>query len=248
MNLYALTVAKNEANRYLEPMLRNLMNVVDAHFIYDDQSTDATREIALGLGCDVIVRPDGVPSFEECEGLFRQNAWWAFERTIQPEFGDYVLVIDADEFLAVHPTTVMYGQYQFNLNGVMRGRPINLNIPEVFGFDEDQTPLVRVDRLWGTIHAPRLFPYRQGGTWPETHYGVVAVPHYVMGQSWDTTEELALIHFGYANSDDWQKKYDRYLGGGGHSNDHVNSILAPNKTLVRLEGYQARIEWKALAL
>ena len=239
MKIFALTVGRNEEHRYLRPMIDNLYGVVDGHFFFDDCSTDGTRDIAWGFGCVVQERSPFICSFAENEGIFRGAAWMAFEHYMHPQLGDWVLVIDCDEFLAAKKT--------IRLDSMIGARQaVCLNIPEVFGFDEDGTPLVRVDRLWGTIHAPLFFAYQPGGDYPQDHFGVPAVPTYVMGEGWDTTDDFALIHFGYANSADHQMKYDRYVGHAGHSNQHVESILAPDKQLIRLEDFKARVKWPRL--
>lgn len=238
MRLFALTVGRNEQDRYLESMLRHTAWIVDGHFFYDDQSTDETAAIAERAGCRVKVRPEGEVSFAQNEGVFRGAAWAAFEETVQPQDGDWVIVIDCDEFI------VSYGDHATDsrlvrsalesLTDFVSDIAVNIDIPEVFGFDHDGRPLIRVDRLWGTIHAPRLFRYRPGGAFATGVVGVPAVPNYVMGGSWYSTDALQIMHYGYANPHDRAVKYDRYSGQGGHSNAHVESILSDSE-LVRWE-------------
>jgi hypothetical protein len=112
---------------------------------------------------------------------------------------------------------------------------IDLRIPEVFGFDENLTPLIRVDQLWATIHAPRLFAYQPGGQYATGVVGVPAVPSYVMGSPWDSTDEIVIMHYGYADPKDQLLKHMRYSGRGGHSSAHVESII-DDKVLEEWDG------------
>ena len=244
LRIFGLTVGRNEADRYLIPMLRHMGEVLDRHFFYDDQSTDRTPYIVAEYSHAILERrPNGVPSFVENEGAFRGAAWEAFEWHMQPEPGDYVLVIDCDEVL-VSTRLVDFNILKYGVAACTRqrlkyvidqaiNRPINLNIPEVFGFDAEGYPLIRTDRLWNTIHAPRLFPYRPSGHYfiGAKGFGVPAVPNYVMAGGWYSTDDLALMHYGYAREEDQKLKFERYSGQLGHSNAHVESIAAADKTL-----------------
>jgi hypothetical protein len=230
MKIFGLTVGRNEADRYLMPMLLHMTDVVDSHFFYDDRSDDDTAAVATWGGCCVTVRPEELQSFVQDEGDFRNQAWQAFEKAMNPDPGDWVLVIDCDEVL-VH--TVPGG----DVGEVLRQeilwsdkKAIDLMIPEVFGLTAKGFPLVRTDGLWGTIHAPRLFRYQSDGQYFLGDFGVPAVPTYVMGASWGQTERLALMHYGYADDRDKVAKHERYANGGGHNDRHVKSILGPYTT------------------
>lgn len=249
MKLFALTVGRNERYRYLSPMLAYMKNIIDEHFFYDDQSDDGTEKLAEAAGCKVVVRPDDVSPFSQDEGLFRGAAWAAFEKTMDPQLGDWVLVIDCDEVLiscnSVDPVEVKHTIDCFI--SLSEGRSIMLMIPEIFGFDDDGVPLHRVDRLWPTIHAPRLFPYHQDGHYTAGEVGVPAVPSYVMHtDQWVAAGEVTIMHYGYSCEEDQKIKYQRYAGRIGHSNDHIESILAPDKELVRWTGpfVESMSKWK----
>lgn len=226
MRVLALTVGHNEEKRYLKKMLQHTHQYVDGHFFYDDRSTDRTASIAAEYARTVI-RPHDVSSFALNEGAFREAAWYQFEQRMVPEVGDWVLVIDCDEFLIVN------GPLKGLIADVLeRFVGIDLNIKEVFGRTEWDVPLVRIDRLWGTIHAPRLFRYQPNGSYAWGEVGVPAVPSYAQRGPWANTEDAFLAHYGYATQKDQETKYARYSGRGGHSNAHVQSILAPDKVLI----------------
>ena len=214
-------------------MLDHMSHVFDRHFFYDDQSTDDTLEIARLYCTDFARRYSDVPSFAENEGRFRGAAWNAFESQVRPEIGDWVLVIDCDEVMvtldSAHPSDVLDEMLMAaeNPSGC-----VTINIPEVFAFNKsDGRPLIRTDRLWGTIHAPRFFAYKPGGSYPSHGFGVPAVPSYVMSLLRGSAPNLSLMHYGYAEADDQVHKYLRYTGEHGHSNAHVESICASDKVL-----------------
>lgn len=227
--LYALTVGRNEQHRYLASMLAHTRAIVDAYFFFDDGSDDRTALIASEFDCLVAQRHPSVPSFEENEGAFRGAAWKLMEKAFAPEEGDWVLVVDCDEFLVAQtgaePAIVRH-QINADIGRAAGLGAIDLAIPEVFGFAVDDVPLVRKDRLWGTIHAPRLCRFQKGGAYPMLGYGVPAVPSYVMTRPWANSTSLALMHYGYARRSDQRSKYERYIGRTGHSNQHVESILS----------------------
>lgn len=236
MRLFALTVGRNERYRYLAPMLAHMKGIVDGHFFYDDQSDDGTEKLAKLADCRVVSRRNVHASFVQDEGRFREDAWFDFESEMDPELEDWVLVIDCDEFLVNRGETDVYKQVRWEISvaETAGATAIDLAIPEVFGLDDDGTPLIRTDRLWGTIHAPRLFKYRHYGTYYHGEFGVPAVPNYVMGgQPWASSTHLALMHYGYAREKDQLAKYERYSGRAGHGDAHVQSIISPDKELVR---------------
>ena len=238
MRILGLTVGRNEAGRYLQPMLEHHSQFLDDHFFYDDQSTDDTPLMAGECGAIVKRRSDDVPSFVENEGMFREAAWQEFEASLHPKHGNLVLVIDCDEVLIPHPSSypgaTIRGLLEATAGLFFHGYvAADLNIPEVFGFNDDGVPLIRKDALWGTIHAPRLFFYQSGASYYHGQFGTPAVPSYVMqNQSWYSQDALVLMHYGYAREKDRSVKYDRYAGHSGHSNNHVNSILSDQMELV----------------
>lgn len=229
MRVFGLTVGRNEADRYLETMLWHMHGIVDNHFFFDDRSDDETVSIAEEY-CVVEVRSALDPGFIFNEGAFRGLAWSAFEDAMHPEVGDWVLVIDCDEVLVSNRQYLgIANSHHESLRDAVRrsGRiAIDLAIPEVFGYDGNNYPLVRTDQLWGTIHAPRLFAYMPGGSYFHGSYGVPAVPNYVQKGPWDSTDLISLMHYGYADSRDQLAKYQRYRGNDGHSNRHVESIIS----------------------
>lgn len=251
MTIFGLTVGRNEEDRYLAPMLMHMAGVVDKHFFFDDDSTDGTATVAADWCAGVAVRSGhNVPSFVENEGAFRDGAWKVFEDYMHPQLGDWVLVIDCDEVLVVtyeHNTHLDLDhatRATLRLETAVAPTAIDLNIPEIWGFDQVGRPLQRVDKLWNTIHAPRLFRYQPEASYFHGDFGVPAVPQYVQAGQWGNTDALALMHYGYADKRDQQAKYARYIGKLGHSNNHVDSIMDTEQHLVPWEGpYVKEMSW-----
>ena len=240
MRLFCLTVGKNEAQRYLISMLGNACDVFDAVFFYDDLSTDDTFEIAQAYNCVAQRRPLDVPSFVENEGAFRWGAWSAFEDRCAPRVEDWVLILDCDEVVvgwASGDAKQLRKALEHAATVAVPNRAIDLRIVEVFGVHRTGTPIVRTDRLWGTIHAPRFFPYRPNASFALGRMGVPAVPSYAMMQPWTTTENLSILHYGYADPEDRVAKYQRYTAvANGHSSAHVESILSDDPTFELWDG------------
>lgn len=237
-NIYGLTVVKNEASRYLADSLRNTLRHAEGVLVYDDQSSDQTVEIAHGIpGTRVIVRKPNDPSFLDDEGLFRWNAWRALVDQFDPDEGDWIVVIDADEFI-IGRLRALVQQVNWNYTAIA------FHIPEVFGFDYDGAPLIRTDRLWATIHGARMVRFKVGAQFRSGagRLGVPNVPEHGLSRpQWYTQTDVFILHYGYARLEDQLIKYGRYSGRPGHADSHVQSIVLPDKTLVRWDGECPRL-------
>jgi glycosyltransferase involved in cell wall biosynthesis len=223
--IIALMVTKNEADRYLEPALDWLSQQVDQIFVYDDDSTDTTRDIAKNYGC-VTRRGRGNPSFLEHEGRFRTNALRSLESVMHPHDGDWIFIADADEFFVPH--------YEDLHDLIARCQPhheaVSINIHSVW----DQTDGIirlRYDGPWSTIVAPRLWKWRPHLSFADVPMGCRNEPVFFT-QAWGLWErELptgsAILHYGYASPADRMRRYKRYtaLADHGHSSEFIDSIV-----------------------
>lgn len=244
MRLYATVVMRNEADRYLASMLMNVNKIVDDIFVWDDQSTDKSWQIALDAGAMVSGRPDNVPSFLQNEGAYRQAAWDTFEACLQPDLDSWILAIDADECLVAADwcgqppggirETVNKAIQEAERQGCLS---VLIPVPEVFGFDDDGTPLIRVDGLWPTVAGTVLFKYLPRAKFRDKAMGCGREPEIVTTRYSQINFGLNLLHYGYAHEPDQALKHARYtaLVDHGHNNTHVNSIVG-RKTLKRWEG------------
>lgn len=230
MRVLALTVGRNEADRYLPTMLEHLSKIVDGHFFMDDQSTDNTVDIAT-YWCETMVRPDGVPSFLEHEGQFRQFAYDRFQERFNLTDGDWVLAIDCDELL-VSDTDTHGPDIRAKLDraiGLAGGmNAIVMPVPECFGFDDDGTPLCRTDGFWGGIKGTRLYRWQRGGVFADKRMGSGSEPTYAIQPPRSSNHGgVYIMHFGYADPADVRAKYERYNATEhGHNDKHIQSIIA----------------------
>lgn len=233
--LLGYMVARNEAGRYLDACLARAMGFLDGLTLYDDRSDDDTAWISRDHGVATMTRVVGEPSFLEHEGRFRAAAWDWFERVFKPTEGDWVLALDADEFLVSLGTDLraVVDDVTARAGDAMA---VVLKVPEVFdatlGLDLRYTaPMVRTDGAWGSIEGTRLFRYRPGGTFGPKAMGCGAEPTYVTAGAPRPAraDGLDLLHLGYMNAQDRVDKHRRYtsLVAHGHAHAHIDSIVTP---------------------
>lgn len=224
--IVAHVVCRNEAGRWLDATLGRLLGQFNGLVaVYDDQSTDATLDIAVASGCFATRRPDDVPAWAEHEGQCREAAYrWTID-LFDMKIGDVIVVVDADEALAGDPVTAiekLRGSYP-------NVAQFEVPIEETWKL-AGSTPMIRIDKQWGSITGRRvcvvtgeepLFPAvsRACGTAPITTH-----PKY-------HATEPRLWHLGYLRPEDRQAKHHRYTTGAwarrgrGHQRGHVASIL-----------------------
>lgn len=226
-------VVRNELHRYLPRTLDWLSREITSEIaVYDDQSDDGTWEFLESSGLAAVARRrDDVPSFQETESSVRRAAWEFMERAVQPQAGDWILALDADEFLVADQPGQLIEQINHAIEACLAEgfRAINLTVREVFGYD-GSTPLIRTDQYWDQIRACRLVQWDHGGQFLPVPEGGGSVPN--NWQNWRFyATGLSLLHYGYAREQDRQAKFDRYRTSpfGGHNPTHIASILRPGR-------------------
>lgn len=224
--LYVLIVTRNEEHRYLTQVLDYVGDIFNDVFVYDDQSTDHTADVA-SQSAWVAVRPDGVPSFMENESAFRQAAWdWMYELN-QMRVGDWVFCLDADEFLV--PAEGLSGDVRtillecVNQANNLGAQAVSFDVVEVF--DVNGGLHYRTDGYWGEIEAARLCRAPIAATFSSRTRGGGSLPEEVL-RSQTRAGFLKILHMGYASAEDRVAKYERYIGERGHSAKHIASILS----------------------
>lgn len=222
--LFGLMVTRNEADRYLQACLEWHAPLFDGLLVYDDQSDDATFHVVRHVGATYVRRPVGVPSFMEHEGHFRQDSLDQLVARFGLAAGDWVAVIDTDEFL-VGPD---------DLRGALRGairraeasgaKALTINRPELWSLSP---PAERVDGYWGGIVCTRVFRWEPGGRIRDAAMGCGAEPDYIATSRLYREGTIRLVHVGYVDPRDRQDKYERYtsLTDHGHNHGHIESIL-----------------------
>lgn len=234
--VHLMLVTKNEGSRYLPKFIEH-HNFFNNVFVYDDRSEDNTVELAKSQNWNVVVRQEDEPSFIEHEGKFRFNSWKHFEETMQPKEEDWILSIDADEFLITDTNLTIE---EALINEIDKAESLNFHSikmfrREVWKMDASGCHL-RVDGFWKNDILFRLFKYRPDAQWSKKPMGCGSAPTYV-GHSGQLTEDLTVLHFGYTNQEDRQTRYDRYtsLVDHGHNDQHIKSIIV-NPTLKKYSG------------
>lgn len=227
-------VTKDEAGRYLDSCLSNLSIHVDDIVIYDDDSVDATQDIALAHNVTYIRRNGRGASFVEEEGTFRSQAWKALGETISVSTGDWVLAIDADEFLVGD----VVGAAQILENGGWSCGTIRFH--EIWEIGEPHKR--RIDGYWNNILNVRLARYQSNSAqlFSKRGMGCGSVPKYALALPADTPLPVEILHFGYAVQEDREKKYQFYSNlKHGHNNAHIESILKhPKLEEIEFDGPQ----------
>jgi glycosyltransferase involved in cell wall biosynthesis len=233
MRLVVSLVVHNERDRYLLSFLEWHRPVWDELFVYDDRSTDGTVDLCKRYTDKVFVRPDHQPSFLEHEGKFRRYAWQTMANELELQEGDWVLSLDADEFLVEVDRRYNLVRGVERMTKLAEGRnSVSIHIPEVWELGEP--PLVRTDGFWGGMRLPRLCRYLeddrfigQSAKHPDPKpMGCGSIPAYAYRNPL-IDDTLKILHFGYAQEVDRHARYDRYTGltDHGHNKKHISSIV-----------------------
>lgn len=228
MSIIALMVTKNEADRYLEPALDWLDQQVDEIFVYDDESTDKTRDIANSYGL-VCRRGQGRPPFLEHEGRFRTDALRSLETVMAPRDDDWIFVADADEFFVPNND---------RLDDLIAGcqphhEAVRIRIHTVWE-QVDGELHHRIDGPWSTLYEPRLWKWRAGLAFADAPMACRNEPVFITMnfglQAMPQDVGSAILHYGYASQRDRAHRYKRYTSEvptHGHAPELIESIHDP---------------------
>jgi glycosyltransferase involved in cell wall biosynthesis len=200
--------------------------VVDGLLVYDDGSQDRSPDIAASEGAVVVRRPGNVPSWAESEAACREAAWRCLH-TFSPDLGDWIISVDADEFVMTpYPDRRKVIQETMEAANEESAFTISLRVHEIFGWQGDQ-PMVRIDGYWGNITGIRMmrwgFPLNFDREGPAR--SVPGKKHRVLAAA----DKFSLVHMGYAREADRKEKFERYSAMPGHNPAHVKSILKKGK-------------------
>ncbi len=231
MRLVASMIVKNEIGRYLELALNHLRSYCDEIRVLDDGSTDGSYELCKALPQVEVLRNPG-PAFFEHEGLARQNL---FDWTRQG-LPDYVLAIDADEFV----TDPDYLRHAI----ANAGDVYTLSLVEAWNVSERGID-IRVDGQWGPRRIPILYSTpRQARNWKMSNKQLACgrEPVQVIQRARRAAATgSTVMHFGWANEHERVVRAQRYYdhdNGKFHQDRHLQSILW-NDRRVRLK----RLPW-----
>ena len=243
MKLVASMIVKNEMDRYLPLAVSHLLTYVDEIRVLDDGSTDGTYEFLDGKSAVKVLRNEG-PHFFEHEGQARQKLLdWTFEAQ-----ADYVLAIDADEFVG-EPKILRAGIESSALPVYI------LQLVEAWQVNKGGIS-IRVDGLWGPRKVPMLYmppdkaPPPSAARRRGSRIGTAAAdarrawriadrqlacgrePQAVVAESRRAPVlGTHVFHFGWTRKSERQARAERYFehdGGNFHQNRHLQSILWPD--------------------
>lgn len=220
MKLVASVIMHNELGRYLPLAVEHLLSFCDEIRVLDDNSDDGSFEYLHGTDRVFVAQNDG-PRFFEYESQARQLL---LEWTILGE-PDYVLSIDADEFVA-DPYVIK--------ECMSDRRPVyTLNMLEVWKANEQNLSL-RMDGHWGPRLCPILWqaPRRLTREWaiPDRKLACGREPYRVRRTSFRKSG-TDVLHFGWTNEAERQTRAERYFEhdrGRFHADRHLQSILWPD--------------------
>jgi len=234
VNLIAMIVLRNEADRYLALALRHLLEFVDEVRIFDDASTDAFRDIGWvednDLDADrVFVQRSSRSTFYEHEGRTRQMLLdWALQ-------GDptHLLATDADEFVSDGAALRRAIECNDSRTGVWK-----LTMTEVWGADKEGLD-VRVDGMWGPRPMGIAFAVPQNRAsdrqmrrhWRMPNQacacGRVPVATQMAANRTINPPVTDILHWGWTRKAEREARYRRYADkdGFGHDSKHIQSIM-----------------------
>ncbi len=209
MNVYSYMVVKNEADRYLKESVAHLKSLVDGLFVLDDYSQDSTLEILRELHVPHMSNT-GQP-FMVNESAARQTAWLYMERMFNPRVGDWIVTLDADEFLRTRiPLKQIFADTDHDA--------LWCHIHEMWSPEE-----IRIDGAWGTIRGLRMVAWKPLSLFKPVVMGGGSIPP---TQRAGHTDQADIVHRGYVRLEDRREKFERYSQRPGrHVNNHINSIL-----------------------
>lgn len=212
---------RNEAHRYLQSSLAWNAGFWDELFVFDDQSDDNTPHLASRFG-HVVVRSDQEPSFLEHEAKFRAAGWAHFEKVMLPSEDDWIIALDADEFLMA---TSQRGLHELADQALMNGRSsAAIHVPEAW--EDGDAVQVRMDGFWNENWNPRFCSWKPNSQFNDRPMGCGSTPSYAWENPWRTIPNIEILHVGYMDRDERWERYQRYLAHPeGHNPNHINSII-----------------------
>jgi glycosyltransferase involved in cell wall biosynthesis len=198
MQIVAALRVKNES-RWIKEVL-DAIKWCDAIYIFDDHSTDSTREIARECGAVVWESPfDGFDEGRDKEWLIKKVAE-------KHKIGTWVLMIDGDEVLEPGGEKAIKRMIARSI-GVSA---FSLRILYLWNSRKQ----IRIDGIYGTFARPRLFrllgnySFRRTGVNGNLHCFCVPAACYLGAMK----SQTALLHLGYMNKEDRIRKWKFYNG------------------------------------
>ena len=231
MSLVIASMVRNEAGGYLTSALDAWTDFADEIVVLDDNSTDGTREILDSRGVRVLTRLEE-PAWG-AESPARQQLWKA---AVESGCG-WILVLDADMVPAKDPKILTQGGHDavlFLLYDLWLADP----------------PHYRADRHWQAHNVPRMWLVRNptkdvGFEWNQRGIHCGHFPRNLpVERRILAPRDFSLLHYGYADPKDRERKYQRYMEQAHqltlHEKIHADTIVDPYP---RLKPLDVDIRW-----
>lgn len=219
MKIVASMVTHNELGRYLPIVVPHLLGFCDEIRVLDDLSTDGTYEYLNDVKGVVVAKNRGPRMFLNESDV--RNRLLAFTLEGEP---DYVLSIDADEFVG-SPNSV-------RMKAREGGRVYSLAMQEVWHATGSHLH-IRVDGLWGNRRCPILWraPRTLSHEWliPDRKLACGREPM-VVRRTTARKSGSDVFHFGWTNELERAERFERYVEhdkGKFHHDRHLQSIMWP---------------------
>ncbi|SDB90556.1 glycosyltransferase [Shouchella lonarensis] len=222
-------VMKNEADRYLQRVLEEHKQYIDAAVIIDDGSDDDSVAICQDVlqGIPLYLVQNNVSAFEN-EINLRKQQW---HETIKTDPG-WILNVDADEMFE--------SRFKNHIHALIETDDYDTICFRLYDFWDDTH--YREDPFWCAhlTYRPFLVKYDPSryDTWHETPLHCGRFPKNVL-DSRIYKSSLRLKHFGWAKEADRIKKYERYLQ---HDPDGTYGVLEQYHSI--LDTHPRLIKWE----
>ncbi|HBR28642.1 MAG TPA: glycosyl transferase [Firmicutes bacterium] len=200
-SLLAMMAVRNEAERYLKPVLDRLSTYVDGIVILDDASTDGTPDLCRAHPKVIRFERLTTPLFVQNEAALRRKLW---DLTVEAA-PTWVLALDADEVLETRAVA--------ELPHLLAQTRCDLITFPVYHFWGDLRHY-RVDHWWhpsrGRTACLHRYQPNRSYHWPSRalHSGRFPQEAYLTPR---LSSSVRLLHFGYADRTTHRAKYQRYL-------------------------------------
>lgn len=217
--LIVACLARNEASRFLPSALKAWSSFASEIVLLDDNSDDATPEIAITAGASVYFINSELPMWGR-EASARAKLWEC--ALLHAEPGDYVFILDADMTPACDP------------------RPLLASSPDAVAFvlyDLWSPDAYRTDSYWRGHLVPRVWiakvPHAPTGGWKWSERGV-HTGHFPENLAFErivtAPADMGLLHFAYASPELRARKHFQYARIAEQLSEaewaHADSILA----------------------
>ncbi len=236
MKLAILTILRDEAHRYLAPLLNAWSQFADEIIAIDDHSSDASQ--SLLEAARATWRPSGIvgPMWGS-EAAKREELW----NLGMKSNADWFIFLDADMIPASDPRSLMELDIET--------RPYGIAFPLYDLWNLDPT-LYRSDNFWQAHTHPRLWavPKPDGSfraKWSKRGIHCGHLPENLSLKGILTApKKFAILHYGYAHETDRKVKHKAYLDQTHQLSDiehaHAESIIDDAPIL---ESLDIDIQW-----